>query len=93
MNTTKINKLHKEVNKILKQHAKKQMKLNENLKFVVLDIKDHFKKKDAWPLSYSHYLRQSGTDELLFNQVLLLLNMKIYFSKTRGSIVFNKEPK
>jgi len=93
MDNRKINKLRQEVNKILKQKAKEAIKNNSKLKLVILDIKHHFKQKDAWPISYSFYQENSGVHELLFNQVLLLLNMKIYFCKTRQSIVFKKESK
>ena len=93
MGSIKINKLRQEVNKNLKQKAKNELKNNSKLKLIVSDIKHHFRKKDAWPLCYESYKEMTGFYSPVFNQILLLLNMKIYFCNQRQSVVFKKVSK
>lgn len=85
-----VNTAVKNLNNNLRQKAKKEIKTNEKLKILIKDIKDHFKKKGAWSLSYEMYQSMSGVHSLVFIQVLLLNKMKIYFCNQRQSILFKK---
>lgn len=87
-----VNNCRKILNNNLRKVAKEKMKTDNTLKYIVLDIKYHF-KKDSWSLSYDTYLSMSRVDNLLFIQVLLLLKMKIYFCKIKQEVLFKKESK
>lgn len=93
VNNTNINKLRKELKNSLKRVAKRKLKTDISLKNVAKGIKQHFRKKDAWPLSYETYREMSRQHSLLFIQALLLINMKIYFCKKTEEVVFKKEAK
>jgi hypothetical protein len=73
----------------MNKKAKDELKTNPKLKLMANDIKSHF-KTNSWDLSYDIYLAESGLKSFVFNQFLLLLNMKIYFNKATGTVVFRK---
>jgi hypothetical protein len=85
-----VNLLNKNFVKRMQDIAKKELKINQRVKLVARDIKHHF-RTNSWDLSYDIYLSESGLKSFVFNQFLLLLNMKIYFNKATGTVVFRKD--
>lgn len=91
--STKLKKIRASLNKNLRLVAKAEMKTNPKVKLFIKDVRDHFKRKDAWPLGYEVQRDMTRLTWLVFNQVLLLLNMKIYFCNERQSVVFKRNKK
>ena len=82
--------LNKNLVKRMQDTAKKELKTNPKVKLIAQDIKHHF-KTHGWDLSYEVYQAEMNLNSHVFNQVLLLLGMKIYFNKATGTVVFRKD--
>lgn len=55
----------------------------------VLDLKSHFKRPDAWPLSYGHYYETSKLCNLaIFNIILKNLGLKARFTNHAELVIY-----
>lgn len=62
-------------------------KKDKRVRFMFKEFKNHFKKTGAWPLSYEHYLLESGVRAQTFNALLELSGLKIKYEKSSLSLV------
>jgi hypothetical protein len=79
-------KLRERVFNVHKRLANDVMKTKPNW---ILDLKDHFKRKDAWPLSYMYYYQESKLHSVaMFNIILKKLGLKARFTNQAELVVF-----
>lgn len=85
------------VNKTIKiaytKKAKEVLKTNEKIKNLMLDLKDHFKQKNAWGLNYHIYLDMTKLDSFTFNAILTLKKYEIYYDENKCSLMIKRKKK
>ena len=67
---------HKKLNKGLRSLVRKLLK-SDNVASILDDLRVHFRRKDAWPLSYHIYLSTSKLNAVLFDQLLYMKKYKV----------------
>lgn len=62
------------------------------VKDAIKQLKEHFKQKDAWPLSFTLYASESG-DEELFTEKLFKKGFKLIYDINKKKLLIIKDKK
>lgn len=89
----KVLKVNKTLKVKYKKQAKAELKNNENVKNLMLDMRDHFKQKNTWPLNYHIYLEMSKLTNTVFNNILELKGYVLYYDEDSSSMMIKVKKK